>query len=71
LISGGGATPADAEVLINLCEHVPEGFERFARIVEPVDGDAARRKAGRERYRFYRERGLAPDTHTVQRGHEP
>jgi DNA polymerase-3 subunit chi len=70
LISDGTALPAAADVLINLCDRVPEDFTRFARIVEPVDGDPARRQAGRERYRFYRERGLAPDSHTVQHGHE-
>ena len=70
LISDGTALPDEADVLINLCERVPEAFERFARIVEPVDGDPARRKAGRERFRFYRERGLTPDSHTVQSAHE-
>ena len=70
LISDGSAVPAEADVLINLCDHVPDGFERFARIVEPVDGDPARRQAGRDRYRFYRERGVTPDSHTVQSHHE-
>ncbi|HJS22594.1 MAG TPA: DNA polymerase III subunit chi [Steroidobacteraceae bacterium] len=70
LISDGTALPAEADVLINLCDRVPEGFERFPRIVEPVDGDPARRQAGRERYRFYRERGMAPESHTVQHHNE-
>jgi DNA polymerase-3 subunit chi len=70
LISDGTALPAEADVLINLCERVPETFERFARIVEPVDGDPERRKAGRERFRFYRDRGLTPDSHTVQSANE-
>ena len=39
-------------------------------VVEPVDGDPARRQSGRERYRFYRERGLAPDSHQVGSGNE-
>jgi DNA polymerase-3 subunit chi len=57
-------------VLINLCEDVPEGFERFARVVEPVDGDPERRKAGRARFRFYRDRGLTPDSHEVVNSNE-
>ena len=70
LISDGTAPPPEADVLINLCERVPEGIERFARIVEPVDGDPARRQAGRERYRWYRERGMSPDSRTVQHHNE-
>lgn len=66
LISDGTVVAGEADVLINLSSKVPEGFERFARIVEPVDGDAVRRQAGRERFRFYRERGLAPHSHKVE-----
>lgn len=65
LISDSAQIPAEADVLINLRDEVPEGFERFSRIVEPVDGDPARRQSGRDRYRFYRDRGLAPDSHQV------
>jgi len=65
LISDSAQIPAEVDVLINLRDEVPEGFERFSRIVEPVDGDPARRQSGRDRYRFYRERGLAPDSHQV------
>lgn len=70
LICAGSSVPAEADVLINLCDGVPDGFERFARIVEPVDGDPARRRAGRDRYRFYRERGLAPESHPVEQGRD-
>jgi DNA polymerase-3 subunit chi len=65
LISDSAEVGSDAEVLINLRDEVPKGYERFARIVEPVDGDPVRRQLGRERYRFYREHGLAPDSHQV------
>ncbi len=70
LISDDAGIAGVADVLINLSDRVPEGFERFARIVEPVDGDPARRQSGRERFRFYRERGLAPASHTVQHNSE-
>ena len=70
LISDSAEAGSDAEVLINLRDEVPKGYERFARIVEPVDGDPVRRQLGRERYRFYREHGLAPDSHPVGGGNE-
>lgn len=65
LISDSAEVGPDADVLINLRDEIPKGYERFARIVEPIDGDPARRQLGRERYRFYREHGLAPDSHQV------
>lgn len=70
LISDSTPAGTEADVLINLRDQVPEGYERFARIIEPVDGDPARRQLGRERYRFYRERGLTPDSHQVGSGNE-
>lgn len=70
LISDGGALPAQADVLINLCDAVPQDLERYARVVEPLDGDPARRQAGRERFRFYREQGMNPESHTVQNHNE-
>jgi DNA polymerase-3 subunit chi len=70
LISDSTQVGAEADVLINLRDEVPEGYERFARIVEPVDGDPARRQLGRDRFRFYRERGFAPDSHLVGSGNE-
>jgi len=54
-----------ADVLINLSERIPDGFDRFDRLVEIVDQDEATRAAGRRRYRFYRERGLTPVTHRL------
>lgn len=61
----------DASVLINLAPLVPEGCERFARIIEPLDADEERRKRGRERYRAYRDRGLAPESHALAMQSEP
>lgn len=58
-------------VLINLAAAVPEGFERFERILEPLDGDRERRQQGRDRFRYYRERGVTPQSHPVDANHEP
>ncbi|HEX5420307.1 MAG TPA: DNA polymerase III subunit chi, partial [Gammaproteobacteria bacterium] len=53
------------DLLINLSSEVPQGYERYARVAEIVDADPARRRQGRERYRYYRDLGLAPVTHEV------
>ena len=53
------------DLLINLCDEVPEFFSRFARVAEVVDADPERRARGRERYRYYRDRGYALNTHEV------
>ncbi|RPH45306.1 MAG: DNA polymerase III subunit chi [Burkholderiales bacterium] len=52
------------DVLVNLGDATPEGFARFERLVEVVGAEAVER--GRERFRFYRDRGypLSP-THDV------
>jgi DNA polymerase-3 subunit chi len=52
-----------AEVLINLRDAPPPFFSRFARLAEIVPADAA--AAGRERYRFYRERGYELRAHNL------
>ena len=54
-----------AAVLINLHPSPPPFFSRFERLVEIVgagDGDTT---AGRERWRFYKERGYALRSHNL------
>lgn len=51
------------DVLVNLCAERPPFFSRFQRLVEIVGLDDADKAAARERWRFYRERGYALDTH--------
>lgn len=55
----------DGDLIVNLTGAMPAGFERFQRIAEVVDADAARRQRGRERFRAYRERGIEPETHDM------
>lgn len=52
-------------VLINLAAEVPDFFSRYERVVELVDADQLRRKQGRERYRFYQDRGCELNTHRM------
>ena len=56
---------AAADVLINLAPQVPLFFSRFPRVAEIVDQDPERRRQGRERYRFYRDRGYPLKTHEL------
>jgi DNA polymerase III subunit chi len=52
----GWSPPPDPDgLLINLGSDIPTFFGRFERVAEIVV--AERRDAGRERYRFYRDRG--------------
>ncbi|MEE8305803.1 MAG: DNA polymerase III subunit chi [Gammaproteobacteria bacterium] len=55
----------DWDVLINMSPDVPEFFSRYHRVAEVVDNEASRRDAGRQRFRFYRERGYEIHTHDV------
>ena len=47
------------QVLLNLGAAVPAQFARFERLLEVVGNAADELTAGRERYRFYRDRGYA------------
>ena len=53
------------DLMINLASRVPPFFSRYARVVEVVDADPARRDQGRQRYRFYRDRGYELKTHRL------
>lgn len=63
----GTAAPAmvEAQVLINLADALPEGFERYDRVVELVDQHPEVLAQSRERFRQYREQGCAPETHKL------
>ena len=63
---GFGAEPNQHdEVLINLTTEVPPFFSRFQRVAEMIGGDDEQKKAGRERYRFYRDRGYPLEVHNL------
>ncbi|AKJ29796.1 DNA polymerase III subunit chi [Caldimonas brevitalea] len=52
-------------VLVNLGDSVPEGFERFERLIEIVTPDDADRQAGRQRWKHYSDRGYEIQKHEV------
>jgi DNA polymerase-3 subunit chi len=51
-------------VLINLSARTPAHFARFERMFEIISSEDGDKAAGRERYRFYQQRGY-PLTHFV------
>jgi DNA polymerase III subunit chi len=57
-----------AAVLINLTATPPPFFSRFERLAEIVPAADAPAQAGRERYRFYRERGYELRAHNLGPG---
>jgi DNA polymerase III subunit chi len=66
VVIGHEALPADCDdVLINLADRVPDCFSRFQRVAEIVGKDADGRERARERFRFYRDHGCAPETHNL------
>ena len=50
------------QCLVNLSDDIPPGFSRFGEVVEVVSQDDAVRHPARERFKFYRERGYAPES---------
>ena len=57
LIAGELDTPRQSERLLNLADEVPPGFSRFTSLIEVVGRAAVERLAGRERVKFYKDRG--------------
>jgi len=51
------------DLLINMADEVPLFFSRFDRVAEIVAADS--RDIARDRFRFYRDRGYALETHTI------
>ena len=51
------------QVLMNLGQALPPSFASFERLLELVGTDAQELQAGRERYRFYRDRGYPLANH--------
>jgi DNA polymerase III subunit chi len=51
------------EVLVNLGGPVPDGFERYERLIEVVTVDEEDRQRGRRRWKHYADRGYAITRH--------
>jgi DNA polymerase-3 subunit chi len=67
VLIGCGQEPGEGhpDLLINLAPAVPPFFSRFDRVAEVVSAGDQNKSAGRERFRYYRDRGYALQTHQV------
>ncbi|WP_427912112.1 DNA polymerase III subunit chi [Ramlibacter sp. MMS24-I3-19] len=62
LVDSARAAP-HVEVLLNLGTSVPDGFERFERLIEVVCADPSDLQQGRVRWKHYASRGYAMTRH--------
>jgi len=71
LIASGGeplaAAAAACDVLLNLSAETPPFFERHERVLEIVAQEEDAVRAGRARFKFYRERGYQIRNHDLAR----
>ena len=65
LIGVASAAEVNTQVLINVTDALPDGFERYERVVELVDAHPDMRAKSRERFKQYRECGFTPETHKL------
>lgn len=64
-IGGGLVQRGEATVLCNLSAEVPPSLAGFARLVDVAERAEPGRSAGRVRYRWYRDQGLALAHHPI------
>lgn len=65
LIGTSGLPQSHRDVLINLAPDAPADFSTYARVCDLVGGDEADKKAGRQRWRVYRDAGCTPAAHPL------
>ena len=66
ILVGHDAEPSvQTHLLINLSAEVPGFFSRFERVAEVIDQSDDNKKSGRERFRFYRDRGYTLKSHQL------
>lgn len=66
VLVGSAALPVShRDVLINLAPDAPTEFSAYARVCDVVGGDEEGKKAGRHRWRVYREAGCVPEAHPL------
>ena len=67
VLLAAGSPPAEAfDFVINLAADPPPFLHLTRRIAEIIDGDEGRRRAGRARFKAYRELGTEPGTHILR-----
>ena len=66
LLSLGVAPSANVDIVINLGPELPACLSQTRRVAEVIDGDDTRRRAGRARFKAYRELGVQPASHNIR-----
>jgi DNA polymerase-3 subunit chi len=66
ILSAGAAPPTTVDIIINLAAEVPTCLSQTRRVAEIIDGDDARRRAGRTRFKAYRDLGIQPASHNIR-----
>jgi DNA polymerase-3 subunit chi len=65
LLSAGTPPTQAVDIIINLAPEVPACLGQTRRVAEIIDGDDGRRRAGRARFKAYRDLGIQPASHNV------
>lgn len=66
LLSAGIAPREALDFVVNLAAEPPPFLHLSRRVAEIIDGDEGRRRAGRMRFKAYRELGVIPATHALR-----
>jgi len=64
-IGTGDTCELKGDLLINLTDTMLKFAAGFARVAEIICSDEPSRKAGRKRFKQYRDMGLEPETHRI------
>ena len=65
LLSAEAPDTPHHDVMINLGDRTPPTFSRFDRLIEIVSADEQDLQRGRDRFRFYRDRGYPMQNHDL------
>jgi DNA polymerase-3 subunit chi len=54
-----------SSLLLTMTREVPKNAERFSRVADLILNTEEHKRFGRERFRYYRSKGLEPNTHHI------
>ncbi len=66
MLSAGTAPPVTVDIIINLAPDLPTCLAQTRRVAEIIDGEDSRRRAGRARFKAYRDLGIQPASHNIR-----
>ena len=65
MVGSEDGPPSHRGLLINLMDAMPPDVDAYERIAEIVDVDPERKRTARDRYKLYREKGCAMESHNL------